>query len=62
MLLKQKDIEQLKIIMIKKFGKTSYVKLANDLGVSRTAIYKAKNNDPNFDKLRIKIKEWIKNN
>lgn len=62
MLLKQKDIEQLKIIMIKKFGKTSYVKLANDLGVSRTAIYKAKNNDPNFDKLRIKIKEWIKSN
>ncbi len=47
--------------MIKKYGKTNYTNLAKELNVSRTALYKAKNNDPSFDKLRNKIVEWAKN-
>ena len=57
---KPKDVEKLRLAMIKKFGKTSYQLLANELGVSRNAIYRAKNNEEGFDKLRARIKEWCK--
>lgn len=57
-----KDKENLKLAMIKKYGKTSMLTLANDLGVSRMAVNKAITNKPSFDKLREKLKEWIKEN
>lgn len=59
---KEKDINNLKVTMIKKYGKTSYKKLSEELGVSRTAIYDAINNDSSMDSLRGKIKEWISEN
>lgn len=49
----------LKIAMIKKYGKTSYSQLANELKVSRTSIYQAISNKGSLDKLREKIVEWI---
>ena len=61
MVFNEKDICELKYAMIKKWGKTSQQKLADEMGVSRTAINNAINNYPSLDKLRIKIKEWMKN-
>lgn len=58
--IKDKDIEKIKLSMIKKYGKTNFSALADELGVSRTAIYKAKNNDKAFDKLREKMIDWAK--
>lgn len=57
---KVRDVQNLQKAMIKKFGKTSYSNLAKELGVSRNAIYRAKNNESGFDKLREKMKEWAK--
>lgn len=57
-----KDKENLKLAMIKKYGKTSMLTLAKDLGVSRMAVNNAITNKQSFDKLREKLKEWIKEN
>ena len=53
------NINDLKIAMLKKYGQTSYKKLGEELGVSRTSIYNAINNEGSLDKLRTKIIEWI---
>ena len=58
----EKDKENLKFVMIKKYGKTSMQTLSDELGVSRTALNKAVNNEGSFDKLKERIKEWIKEN
>lgn len=58
----EKDKENLKVAMIKKYGRTSMLTLANELDVSRMAINNAITNKPSFDKLRERIKEWIKEN
>lgn len=58
----KKDIDSLKFAMIKKYGKTSYQKLSEDLGVSRTALQKAINNEGSLDKLRERIKAWTLDN
>ena len=50
-----KNINDLKIVMLKKYGQTSYKKLSEELGVSRTSIYNAINNEGSLDKLRHKI-------
>lgn len=62
MVFEEKDKKELKFAMINKFGKTSYKNLSEELGVSRTAVYDAINNDSSMDSLRNKIKQWIKDN
>lgn len=62
MVFTDKDRSKLKIAMIKKYGKTSYKQLGDELGVSRIAIYTAINNEGSLDKLRERIVEWTKNN
>lgn len=57
-----KNIADLKIVMLKKYGQTSYKKLSEELGVSRTSIYNAINNEGSLDKLRAKIIKWIEDN
>lgn len=57
-----KNINELKIVMLKKYGQTSYKKLSDELGVSRTSIYNAINNEGSLDKLRAKIIKWIEEN
>lgn len=56
------NIKELKIVMLKKYGQTSYKKLSEELGVSRTSIYNAINNEGSLDKLRSKIIKWIEEN
>jgi len=58
---KKEDIDRLKIAMIKKYGKTSYQTLSDELGVSRTALNKAINNEGSLDKLKERIKAWTNN-
>lgn len=62
MVFTEKDRQRLKISMLKKYGQTSYKRLSEELGVSRTSIYNAINNEGSLDKLRIRIVEWTKNN
>lgn len=62
MVFTEKDRNKLKIAMLKKYGKTSYKQLAEELGVSRTSIYNSINNEGSLDKLRERIIEWIKTN
>lgn len=59
MVFSEKDIQNLKLKMLNKYGKTSYSMLANELNVTRDAIYKAIKNDKSLDKLRCKLVEWI---
>ena len=58
----EKNISDLKQTMIKKYGKTSYRLLSEELGVSRQAINNAIFNFPSMDKLRERIVKWIENN
>lgn len=62
MVFTEKDRSKLKIAMLKKYGKTSYKQLAEELEVSRTVIYTAINNEGSLDKLRERIIEWTKEN
>ncbi len=62
MVFEKKDVDALKIAMIKKYGKTSYQTLSEELGVSRTALSKAINNEGSFDKLKERLILWTKDN
>lgn len=62
MFFEKKDVDSLKIAMIKKYGKTSYQTLSEELGVSRTALSKAINNEGSFDKLKERLIAWTKEN
>lgn len=62
MVFKEKNRKDLKIAMLKKYGKTSYKSLSEELGVSRQAVYEAINNEGSLDKLRDRIAEWTKEN
>lgn len=62
MVFEKKDVDSLKIAMIKKYGKTSYQTLSEELGVSRTALSKAINNEGSFDKLKERLILWTKDN
>ena len=62
MVFEKKDIVALKMAMINKYGKTSYKALSEELGVSRTALSKAINNDGSFDKLKERLIMWTKDN
>ncbi len=58
----KEDIDKLKFAMIRKYGKTSFQTLSDELGVSRTALQKAINNEGSLDKLRERIKAWTLDN
>lgn len=60
MVFEKEDLDRLKVAMIKKYGKTSMQTLSEELGVSRTALQKAINNEGSLDKLRDKLICWTK--
>lgn len=62
MVIKPKDVENLKIAMVRKYGKINYSKLAKELNITRASIYNAINNKPYCDNIKIKLKEWLLEN
>jgi len=62
MILKPKDVENLKIAMVRKYGCINFSKLANEIGISRQSIYNAMENKPYTDNIKIKLKEWLLEN
>lgn len=60
MVFEKEDLDRLKVAMIRKYGKTSMQTLSVELGVSRTALQKAINNESSLDKLRERLMIWTK--
>ena len=60
MVFEKEDLDRLKVAMIRKYGKTSMQTLSAELGVSRTALQKAINNEGSLDKLRERLMIWTK--
>lgn len=60
MIFDKEDLDRLKVAMIRKYGKTSMQTLSDELGVSRTALQKAINNEGSLDKLRERLIIWTK--
>lgn len=60
MVFEKEDLDRLKVAMIRKYGKTSMQTLSVELGVSRTALQKAINNEGSLDKLRERLMIWTK--
>ena len=56
----EKNLMNLKFVMVKKFGEVNYSRLAKEIGLSRQSIYKAINNAPGYNKTRQTILNWIK--
>ena len=59
---KEKDIENLKVVMIKKYGKTNFNQLAKELGFSRRSVYNAINNKPYCENVKQALKTWLLEN
>jgi len=59
---RERDLENLKIAMVRKFGEINYSKLANEINVSRVSIYNAVRNKPYTDNIKKKLKEWVLEN
>lgn len=59
---RERDIENLKIAMVRKYGQINYSKLAQELGISRRSVYNAIQNKPYSDNIKIKLKEWLLEN
>ena len=60
--IKEKDIENLKIAMIRKYGNVNIKRLAKEIGISRASIYNAMNNHPYSENIKVKLKEWLLEN
>lgn len=59
---RERDVDNLKIAMVRKYGQINYSKLAIELGISRRSIYNALNNKPYCDNIKLKLKEWLLEN
>ena len=59
---KPKDVENLKIAMVRKYGAINIKRLAEEIGVSRQSIYNAFENKPYTENVKIKLKEWLLEN
>ena len=59
---RKKDVENLKIAMIRKYGKVNFSILASELNISRQSIYNAIENKPYCENIKIKLKEWLLEN
>ncbi len=62
MIFREKDTENLKIAMVRKYGEVNFSKLAKEIGVSRRSIYNAIKNNPYCDNIKKKLKEWLLEN
>ena len=62
MTFKPKDIENLKIAMVRKYGEVNFSKLAKEIGISRRSVYNAIQNKPYSDNIKVKLKEWLLEN
>lgn len=58
----EKNIESLKIAMVRKYGNVNYSRLAKDLNISRISIYNAIKNKPYCDNIKKMLKEWLIDN
>lgn len=56
-----KNILNLKIAMVKKYGDVNYSRLAKEIGKTRQSIYYAIHNKPGFDETRKILINWIAN-
>ena len=59
---REKDLENLKIAMVRKYGAINIKRLAEEIGVSRQSIYNAIENKPYTENIKIKLKEWLLDN
>lgn len=59
---RERDIENLKIAMVRKYGEINYSRLAQEIGISRRSVYNAIQNRPYSDNIKIKLKEWLLEN
>lgn len=59
---RERDLENLKIAMVRKYGKINFSKLASEINVSRISVYNAVNNKPYSDNIKKKLKEWLLEN
>lgn len=62
MTFKEKDVENLKIAMVRKYGNVNYSRLAKELNISRISIYNAIKNKPYCDNIKKILKEWLLEN
>lgn len=62
MIFKEKDTENLKIAMVKKYGNVNYSRLAKELNISRISIWNAINNKPYCDNIKQALKNWLLEN
>ena len=60
--IKAKDIENIKIAMVRKYGSVNFKRLAEEIGISRQSIYNAIENKPYTENVKIKLKEWLLEN
>lgn len=60
--IKEKDVENIKIAMVRKYGSVNFKKLAEELKISRQSIYNAIENKPYTENIKIKLKEWLLDN
>ena len=57
----EKETQNLKLAMMKKYGKTSIHSVAQELSISRQTIYKILKNSPYTEKQRENLRKWVKN-
>ena len=60
--IKDKDIENLKVAMVRKYGSVNFKKLAEEIGFSRQSIYNAMKNLPYTEGIKIALKHWLLEN
>ena len=60
--LKPRDVENIKIAMVRKYGSVNFTKLAEELKISRQSIYNAIDNKPYTENIKVKLKEWLLEN
>lgn len=59
---RKKDVENLKVAMVRKYGDVNFSKLARELNISRRSVYNAIQNRPYCENIKIKLKEWLLEN